>query len=208
MAPTGVRKRHCGASAGRRARSHTQRNAQAMRDDRTLSAVPAANRPRRRATAGCPASRAYEAHRLGGRDADINVLCHDLPRTLSNASMFSVERRSTRLRCPGRARIAAPAGIGHAAAVDAVWVFIGHLQARTPTRRRPGQGPLHSSVICAAEPRCTRWRACTRLPSGSKLHPSARCTNVLVSVYTGPGATRGASSGGVGRRHAGDGREH
>jgi hypothetical protein len=187
-------------------------SAQIMRDSRRLIVGSVANRPAACAAARRPDWRACRAHRPRGCRGDINVLRHDLPRHVSHANISTVERKTTRLRCPERAPIPAPAGTDHAAEVGAVATFIGRPRTRTQARRRPWQRPSHLSAIPAVGPCRVCWMTCTCTRSselgGSKLHLSTRCTSVLASVYSSPGATRGKSSGGVGKRHAGDGRRH
>jgi hypothetical protein len=187
-------------------------SAQAMRDRRRLIVVSVANRPAARAAAGRPDSQAYPGHRPRGCRGDTNVLRHDLPGHAPPASISIVEGRAMRLRCPGRARTAAPAGTDHAVTLDAAAAFIGRLRTTAQARRRLGPRPSRSSDLSAVEPCRVHWMACTCIPlselGGSKLHLSARCTSVLVSVYSSPGTTRGKSGGGVGKRHAGDGLRH
>jgi hypothetical protein len=197
----------CAASPAR-----TGRKRRAMRGGHPLIAVSVARQPAPGAVAGRVDLHAHHPRRPGPCRAVINVLRHDLPRLARYASIFTVEREATHSRCPGRARIAAPAGPACSADVDAVAAFIDRRHAPTQARRGSGCHPWHSPATCAVEPFTARWttRSCSRAGSfnGSMLHLSARCTSVLVNVYSGPGATRGKGSGGVGKRHAGDGSRH
>jgi hypothetical protein len=170
-----MRMRRFGALATVNAR----RNALAMRDSRPLIAGSAAQQPARGAVAGRSGSATYHPRRRERRPRVINVLRHDLPSHAPHANIPTVEREATHSRCPGRARIVAPAVVDRFVAVDAVAAFI--------DRRS-----------------CAR---ATRL-NGSMLHLVPICNSVLVNVYSGRGTTRGDRSGGVGKQHAGDGSRH
>jgi hypothetical protein len=187
--PSGVRLRHSGAWAVRRARSIAGENALLMREAAYTPIAPA----RRSATVVAPQRvLAYEIcrlRRLVRGHGVINVLCHDLPRRARGASIFTVEREAMHSRCAGRPRAAVPAGTGRCTFVDPVAVFIGGLRVPAHARHQLDDWALHHS-------------------DGSTLHLPMKCTSMLVNVYSGPGATRGKGSGGVGKRHAGDGSRH
>jgi hypothetical protein len=141
----------------------------------------------------------------------INVLRHDLPRPERPANISTVEREASHLRRPGRACSAAQANTDRRAASDVIAAFIDYNQASGRARR--GECCALQLSAARAVERSGAWRiagSCvsSRVLDGPMLRLSARCTSVLASVYSGPGATRGEGSGGVGTRHAGDGSRH
>jgi hypothetical protein len=196
FSPTGLRMRRFGALA---ARSAPGESALAMRGSRPLAPRSIAQRPGRGAVAKRPGLHADHQYDPGCRHGVINVLRHDLPRHAPRANIYAVEREATNSRNPEWARIAAPAGTERVATIGNVAAFIRRLRA--------------PSEICAAEAASraslgSMARIFSSGCDGSRLHLPARCTSVLVNVYSGPGATRGKGSGGVGKRHAGDGSRH
>jgi hypothetical protein len=187
-------------------------NALMMRGSRPLAAGSVAYRPVRGAIAGSPGVHANQPRRPERPHEVINVLCHDLPRPVSRAIISSVEREATHSRCCGWARTVASRRTGYVAAVDAFAVFIDRRHTPARAQRRSGCRPWRSPAICAAEPFTARRvaRPCAHAtdPNGCKLHLPLKCNSMLANVYSGPGATRGEGSGGVGKRHAGHGSEH
>jgi hypothetical protein len=87
----------------------------------------------------------------------------------------------------------------------------------TTVERKATRSRCEAHARMAAQARTGRAAAVDFIPAfidsrleracASRLHHQARCTSVLAVVYSGPGATRGKGSGGVGMRDAGDGRK-
>ena len=212
LSASGVRVHRFGALAVPPSPVNAGRNALAMRGSRPLASQIGRETACSYIAAQSLGCQARPPRRLERWHRVINVLCHDLPRPARRVNMASVERDAGHLRCLGRVGGAVGANAGSQAAASTLAPFIDGDQTGTEVRRGLEYRPLQQAALRPEEPRnvwrMARFSVRSSGCNGSLLHPSAKCNSVLDNVYSGPDTTCTKGSGGVGKRHAGDGSRH